>query len=143
MIECSALSCRSAISARKAGTSDNVPNTSSQVANLPPQMVAHTLSPTYNNKRLTHHPRLELAKPCGEGRNLRDCPQFKCKLAGPADWPMSSTRRAFRECPICDDKSYDTRTIRVIAKERVGVKIGAGPCRKDPGLEMSCGCAVM
>ena len=27
--------------------------------------------------------------------------------------------------------------------KRVGVRVGAGPDRRDPGVEFSCGCAVM
>lgn len=88
--------------------------------------------------------RLELVRPCGKGINLKNCPILpSCRQMRSTDWPRASALVKAYDCPLCNHESYDERRTRIIVKERVGVRMGAGPCRGDPGFEASCGCVVM
>lgn len=83
-----------------------------------------------------------LATPCGDGKNLSNCPTFENGTARPY-----SGMRAFlappKACPRCDNKdSYDGTHIRMIKNVKYGTKIGNGPSKFDSGVECSC-CNVM
>lgn len=88
--------------------------------------------------------RIELAEPCDKHMDLLSCPYFSDHQPyGPADWLRCPALKAAFDCPICDYDSYDMRLRRIMVVRRVGIRVGAGPDRRDPGIEFSCGCTVM
>ena len=74
--------------------------------------------------------------PCAEGRNFSNCPSF---ANGKARRPESLKRSHAPEksCPKCDKKdNYDGNTTRMVKDVRQGIKVGTGPSRSDPGVDM-------
>jgi hypothetical protein len=91
-------------------------------------------------------PRLELSKPCANGRNLMNCPDFSgSQPYGPADMPSRRARHAPpEECPTCDYECHDMRRRRMCEFRRTGVRLAfyPAPNRRTPGVDVVC-CAVM
>jgi len=89
---------------------------------------------------------LSLIAPCGEDRNLLTCPMF-CKgaLTGSHTLPpFPQVRAPCSNCPWCDwEGDYDMAFVRVIMKERNGIKFGFGPGKGHPGVESTVCCVVM
>lgn len=86
--------------------------------------------------------RIELSTPCGEGMNLLTCPDFTAEQPyGPAEMPSLTCRWAPRgDCPRCDYDSYDMRRRRILVVRRIGLRFGAGPDSRDPGVDCCYGC---
>ncbi len=91
--------------------------------------------------RRCRHRWVTIKKPCTDGRNFSNCPSFQ---DGRARTPRSPGRWAPPGCcPVHDKKGdYDFDTIRVIDTVTRGVRLGAGPSRKDPGVDVLC-CNIM
>ncbi|KAK4968087.1 hypothetical protein LTR28_002313, partial [Elasticomyces elasticus] len=88
---------------------------------------------------------LTLRTPCRPSRNLLNCPDFTSRQpGGPAAFPKKPGYWAPEGvCPWCDLKGeYDMRFVRVVRMRWMGIRIGLGPGRRDPGVDVVC-CCVM
>ena len=85
-----------------------------------------------------------LTKPCGEGKNISNCPTFEDLKVRPSVERRAATA-ASKSCPHCDKKDdYDGSQIRMIENPPTyGIKFGRGASRSDPGIEYLCRCNVM
>jgi hypothetical protein len=90
---------------------------------------------------------LALQVPCAPGSNLLTCPMFtKGALTYTATIPPHSIKWApSHSCPWCDCKgAYDMAYVRMITKQKNGIRYGIGPARyHQPGVESYCCCVVM
>lgn len=91
--------------------------------------------------------RLTLRRPCAPGRDLLSCPDFQASQPrGPAPLPRDICNNAAlrrHRCPLCDkDGKYDMRYCRMMVVRKRGVRIGSGPAKTDPGVDIAC-CTIM
>lgn len=88
------------------------------------------------------HRWISLTKPCGEGKNISNCPAFTNGKARPTKEACAALAPP-KSCPHCDKKDeYDGNRIRMIKSLEYGVKFGEGPSRSDSGIECMC-CNIM
>lgn len=98
---------------------------------------------------LYHHPTcgcrwLEVARPCGINMGLSTCPTFLDPgVVRPG--PLCAACPHGRPCPRHELRgAYDRNVMRMVLAIENGIKIGRGPARGDPGVEIRLGsCAVM
>jgi hypothetical protein len=86
------------------------------------------------------HRWLIISKPCEESRGFNSCPLFQNNRAITSS--LTGIKKAKpKTCPQCDLKGeYDRNMIRVVERERVGVKIGKNADRTAPGVEVVVWC---
>jgi hypothetical protein len=87
------------------------------------------------------HRYLALDTPCAPGMNLLTCPMFQPgATTRTSRFPPFLDRQAPRHsCPRCDKKgNYDFEFLRAVQARRYGKRIGMGPARSDPGIDIPC-----
>ncbi|KAK3336580.1 hypothetical protein B0T19DRAFT_43561 [Cercophora scortea] len=82
-----------------------------------------------------------IVQPCWPGYGFTTCPTFFTGYAQPQ--PVCYIARE-EPCPACDLRGvYDRNQIRMVVRLRSGFRLGMGPSRCDPGVEVRWCCAVM
>lgn len=76
--------------------------------------------------------------------DLLSCPDFSARQPyGPADMPSFPGHWAEpNECPRCDFETYDMRKRRMVEYRGRGWRVGLGPGKRSPGIDVPC-CVVM
>jgi hypothetical protein len=83
---------------------------------------------------------------CAPNHNLITCPMFAKGSLTCSDTipPFPQVRAPRHNCPWCHWRGdYDMRYVRVITKEKNGIKFGFGPGKDHPGVESTICCVVM
>lgn len=78
---------------------------------------------------------LQIIEPCAPNAGFSQCPHFG---TGDAMYYPPDEYESY-QCPLhiylgCYDRNYT----RMVIRERCGIRIGSGPSRRDPGLEVAC-----
>jgi len=84
------------------------------------------------------HKWARVAQPCGPGMGFSTCPWlFGTGRARPQ--PEAFVARQ-EPCPQCDlGGVYSRNEVRAVVRFRRGFRLGLGPGRRDPGVEVRCG----
>lgn len=89
--------------------------------------------------RTCHKRWFQLARPCGDGKNMSTCPSF---ADGKPRSPRHLSTRVVdaAECPVCTPAKSDKDNLRLVKSMTRGVRYGMGPGRDQAGVDVGSGC---